>query len=223
MISVAICSCLNHEEREEYLKKLIDSIHSLFDDDVEILIGFDKFGKEIDGARCHIHEKGMGHSWNWCLQNASSDYILQTEDDWEILIGGANIENLPDKNSFFHYLENRMLVLDESEGIFRFTNTADEFWKPGKTKRVLDGGFEYLEANRPELFKMNTWDMFLYTNQPHLKKKGLHEKVGYYLENAPPHEVETDMCQKFIENGGRSFMNPFFTMVHIGEKQSRKS
>jgi hypothetical protein len=221
MISIAICSCLNHKEREEYLKRVIDNLHEIFDNDVEILIGFDKYGKEIDGAKCYIHEKGMGHSWNWSIKNASFENILQIEDDWVIEIGGRNEDNLPDKEQFFYYLNNRISVLDKLGGIFRFTYTDDKFWSPGKTKHILDE-FEFIEANRPGRFIVGTWDIYLYTNQPHMKKKSLHDKVGYYLENAPPHEVEIDMCRKFFISKERSFMNPFFTFVHIGEKQSRK-
>ena len=221
MISVVIASCLNHPEREEYLKRQIDNLHGIFGDDIEILVGFDKHGKEIDGAKCYTHEKGMGHSWNWGLENASFDHVLQTEDDWVIEIGGPNEEMLPDKDTFFEILNNRMKVLDENGGIFRFTYTDDEFWTPGKTELELDG-FKFLQANRPDTFRPWTWDMYLYTNQPHMKKKDLHEKVGYYIENVPPHMVEIDMCKKYYESGESTFMNPFFTLVHIGVQQSRK-
>jgi len=220
MISIAICSCLNKPEREEYLKRAIDSIRGVFEDDVEILIGFDKYGKEIDGATCYTHERGMGHSWNWAIQNASNEHILQIEDDWTIEVGGGNMPTMPDKESFFYYLNNRISVLDEFGGIFRFTNTDDQFWSPGKTEHVLND-FKFTESNRPNEFKIGTWDMYFYTNQPHMKKKGLHNDVGWYVENEPAHVVEIDMCRKFYNSGKRSFLNPFFTLVHIGHVQSR--
>ena len=218
MISIAIASCLNKPERKEYLLRQIDKINEVFDGkNVEILIGFDKFGCEIDGAKCYTHEKGMGHSWNWCIKNSSFDYILQTEDDWVIEL---NQERLGSKEIFLEYLQNRMKVLDKFGGIFRFTNTDDQFWSSGKTKLVLDE-FEFKEANRPDSYRTNTWDMFLYTNQPHLKKKSLHEKVGYYKENVLVPEVEIDMCEKYFNSGEKSFMNSFFTMIHIGVEQAR--
>ena len=218
MISIAIASCLNKPERKEYLLRQIDKINEVFDGkDVEILIGFDKYGEEIDGAKCYTHERGLGHSWNWCIQNASFDNVLQVEDDWVIEL---NQERLGSKEIFLEYLQNRIKVIDKFGGIFRFTNTDDKFWSPGKTKHVLDG-YNFVEANRPSVYKMNTWDMFLYTNQPHLKKKSLHDKVGYYKENVPVHEVEIDMCKKYFDSGEKSFMNDFFTIVHIGQAQAR--
>ena len=221
MLSVCICSCINRPERGDYLKRCVDSLNDVFSDrGIEILIGFDKYGTEVDGAKCYTHENGMGHSWNWAMENASFEDILQIEDDWIIQIAGPNIENLPEKKDFFHYLDNRISVLNKFGGIFRFTCTDDKFWKPGKTKHTLNG-FDFIEANRPDEFRMGTWDMYLYTNQPHMKKKDLHESVGYYKENAPAHEVEIDMCRKFHASGKKVFMNPFFTLIHIGEVQSR--
>jgi hypothetical protein len=218
MISVAIASCLNKPERKEYLQRQIEILRSVFEDkNIEILIGFDKYGCEIDGAKCYTHEKGLGHSWNWCLENASFENVLQSEDDWVIEL---NQERLGSKEKFIEYVENRIKVLDKFGGIFRFTNTDDQFWSPGKTKHILDE-YEFLEANRPSSFKMNTWEMFYYSNQPHMKHKDLHKKVGLYKENAPAHEVEIDMCEKFFNSGERSFLNGFFALVHIGHEQSR--
>ena len=222
MLSIVVCSCLNKPEREDYLKRNLDKIYEVFQNSgipFEILIGFDKYGKDIDGARCLTHDKGMGHSWNWGIKNAQYDYILQTEDDWAIK---TDQDRVPDIETFLYLLKKRMQVIDKYNGIFRFTYTDDEFWSSGK-KQMNDFDYDFLELNKPKEYKNFTWDMYYYTNHPHLKKKNLHEKVGYYLENEPPHMVEIDMCEKYFNSGERTFVSPFFTIVHIGSVQSRKS
>jgi len=162
----------------------------------------------------------MGHSWNWCIENATNDIILQTEDDWVIEIGGRNMERVPDKNSFFYHLNNRIKVIEEYGGMFKFTNIDDKFWTSGKTVRSLNG-YNFKELNKPKTFMLNTWDMFIYSNQPHLKKKDFHKKVGFYLENVSVPEVEIDMCKKVYNSNERVFLNSFFTLVHIGFASSR--
>jgi len=220
MISVVICSCLNKPEREEYLKRCVDNLRSILGDEIEILIGFDKHGKDIDGAKCYTHDKGMGHSFNWGIQNASFDDILQIEDDWIIEIGGNNMERVPDKEAFFYHFENRLKVLNERGGIFKFTNIDDSQWSPGKTDHILQG-YEFKELNRSNVFRYGSWEMYIYSNQPHMKKKDFHDKVGYFLENAPPDKVEVDMCKKVFDSGEPVFLCPFFTLIHVGMVQSR--
>lgn len=219
MISVSICSCLENPERIKYLEKCVSSIRDNIPN-VEILIGFDKKGIEIDGAVCYTHNRGMGHSWNWAMKKASYDYVLQIEDDWRIEIGGGNKEYIPTRDSFLEKLKNRIKVLDKYDGIFRFTCVDDQFWKCGKTKIELDK-YNFLELNRPSSYVFNSWEMFYYSNQPHLKGKHLHDHVGYYIEDSPPHAVESHMCQKYWESEYKIFMEQFFTLVHIGVVSAR--
>ena len=221
MVSVIICSCLNKPERLEYLDRCVKNIKYIFDNNVEILIAFDKHGMEIEDTVCYTHNKGMGHSWNWGIQNAKNDYILQIEDDWVIEIGGANQENLPTKESFFHHLENRIKVLEKNDGFFKFTHLGDDIYKTGKTELDMDG-YKFLEWKKSEKFMLNTWEIYRYSNQPHLKKKSFHDDIGYYLENEPPHKVEVDMCYKLHLSDKRVYSCPFFTFVHIGRESSRE-
>lgn len=221
MLSIAIASCLNSEERKEYLDRCIKNISELFKNkNIEILIGFDKYGKEIDGAKCYTHNNGMGHSWNWAIEEAKNDFILQIEDDWIVEIAQGNMENMPTEESFFNHLNNRIDILREFGGIYRFTSVDNEHWSSGKTIRKKND-YEYIELNRPKKFNENTWDMYYYSNQPHLKTKSFIKNVGKYIENSPPHIVEIDMCKKYYNSGQRVFMSNFFTLVHIGVKSAR--
>ena len=221
MISICIASCLNYPERNKYLEKVIKSCKTCFSSyELEFLIGFDKYGTEIDGTKCYTHNKGLGHSWNWCIQNASYDLILQIEDDWKVEIGNGNIGNIDSKEDFMNHVNNRIDIINEYGGIYKFTNIDDKFWSNGKTEREFNG-YKFKELNKPDKYKPNTWDMYLYSNQPHLKNKNLHDKVGYFKENVCPAKVEIDMCEQFFKSNERVFLSPFFTFVHIGVVQSR--
>lgn len=218
-ISVVIASCLNKPEREGYLKKSIESIYKNMKN-FEIIVCFDKYGKDIDGVKCYTHDKGMGHSWNSGIRNAENNLILQIEDDWVLEVGGRNEKNIPNRESFFYHLENRINIVEKSDGLFKFTNIDDEFWPPGKIKHDFDG-YKCKELRRPLTFNPLSWDMYIYSNQPHLKKKSFHEDVGYYVENCPPSIVEIDMCKKVFNSNKNIFLSDFFTFVHIGVARSR--
>lgn len=221
-VSIVICSCLNKPARVEYLDKCVENINQVFGPDMDILIAFDKYGKEIDGARCYTHDHGMGHGWNWGIKNAKNDLILQIEDDWIVEIGGNNEKEIPTLERFYYHLGNRIKVVNQFGGIFKFTFINDEYYPSGKTPQEYEG-YNFLEYNRPQSYVNNTWDMYYYANQPHLKKKKLHDKVGYYLEDAPPEKVEIDMCKKYYDSGERVFACPFFTFIHIGFQSARKN
>ncbi len=219
-VSIVICSCLNKPERLEYLNECISNIKKLLGENVDILIGFDKHGTEIEGAKCYTHNKGMGHGFNWGIQNAKNEYILQIEDDWIIEIGGGNERFLPNLDALHYHISNRIKILEKYDGIFKFTHLGDDHYKSGKVELNFED-YKFLEWNKPEEYKINTWDIFRYSNQPHLKRKNLHEEIGWYKEEVPPHEVEEDMCRKLQLSDKRVFSCPFFTFIHIGTESSR--
>jgi hypothetical protein len=208
VITIVIASCLNHPIRKDCLLRTVSSLKETFPE-AEFLIGFDKFGEEIEGCKCHIHERGLGHSWNWGIQEATNDFILQTEDDWDILV---------DKNELRRNVEEQIKVIDKYSGIFRLDNMNHSWWESGCTPRVNEN-FLFLELNRPvEVLDFEkTLQFYYYCNHPHLKKKNLHEKVGYFVEDQPPHVVEFDMCDKYLKSGERVFFQPFNSFAHIGE------
>ena len=51
--------------------------------DVEMLVGFDQHGCQLDDSIISkTHNRGMGYSWNWGIQNATREFVIQMEDDW---------------------------------------------------------------------------------------------------------------------------------------------
>lgn len=212
-ISIVMSSCLNKEIRKEYLTRSIKSIRENLGNDIEILIGFDKFGDTIDGCKCYTHEKGLGHSFNWGISNAKNDFVLQTEDDWIIGV---------DKDIFVNDLKNKIKILNEFGGFFKFTNLDDKEYRAGK-KQLEYNKYEFLEWNKTNRFMFGTNNMYRYSNQPHIKKRNFHDDIKhYYVENKPPNVVELDMCYKFQISNNRVFSYPSSIFLHIGDESSRK-
>ena len=216
-LSVVIASCLNKPEREEYLYKSIESIRKYFGKDIEILIGFDKYGREIENTKCYIHDKGIGHSWNWGIKESKNEIILQTEDDW--------IMSNNDISFIMENFEKRIEVIKNNGGMFQldFINGIRlDSWKDG-FKEFNEFDYKFYELNKPSL-PISWWTdyrAYYYSNHPQLKIKSFIEKVGKYLEFSPPHEVEVNMCQKYHKSGERVFFSKFDTFIHIGEIPSR--
>jgi len=52
----------------------------------------------------------MGYSWNWGIKNASYDFVLQSEDDWDFIFGQ---ENLKDKDRFIENLKVQIEIIKE--------------------------------------------------------------------------------------------------------------
>jgi len=70
----------------------------------------------------------------------------------------------------------------------------------------------------------NDFLMYYYSNQPHMKKRDLHCRIGYYSESVPPHVVETNMCKNYYHSNKRVFCSSSedFDFIHLGEISARK-
>lgn len=215
MISIVISSCLNKEERKEYLLKVVCGLRIVFRDS-EIIVCFDKYGEsKIDGADvCYTHNNGLGHSWNWGIKNSSNDFVLQMEDDWILKEKYFGI--------FTDIVNNGIEVIKRFGGIFRLENMEKDWWTPGNTKKNI-GNNCFFELNKPKKVNWgNDYLMYYYANHPQLKSKNIHkDKIGLFLENSPPHEVESDMCKKFFDSGEKVFFIKENTFFHIGDIRSR--
>jgi hypothetical protein len=228
MITITMCSCINIPERESYLKQSIESIREVFPDN-EFIIAFDKntglnLHEELGNnynCKCYTHDNGMGHSFNLAIENASNDFILQTEDDWVIRYGQ---KLMPDKKSFIEQVESRIMIVRDFGGIFRLDNMTHDWWKAGN-KEMEYAGYNFRELNKPRNNpNPNTsYDAYFYSNHPQIKHKDLHKKIGWYKEKAPPNEVEVDMMAKYLKSDQRVFFSPYNTFVHIGSASARNS
>lgn len=229
MLSIAIAGCLRIPERIAYLRSTMTALLYHFPD-ADYLIGLDNtsddMGKEVEKeypmARVKTHTQGLGHSWNWGIQQAKNDVVLQMEEDWLC----THCWNKDKDNDLTQKIEygirkinegaNIVLKLDNGMGIGAPPKSP---YQPGWTeyeKCPLTGKQVY-ELNKPkpkDWYK--GWNPYFYSNHPHLKHKRFHAIVGwfsekqqilaelrpYYTASAAINHVvprtEFDMCRKVI-------------------------
>lgn len=221
MISVAIASCLIHPDREEYLQKVVDSIRKDLPD-AEFLVAFDKKGKDLPGCTTYVHDRGLGHSWNWALSVAKHPFILQTEDDW--MTEGAwsgRPSDLRDK------ILTGLDLLAGSPGTFlRFDNMVQphnqgrvDLWSTDpRTKKTI------YTLRKPDLAKWHeSFNMYMYSNRPQLKAKAFHDLVGPYPEGVTVPQVEVLMCKAALFHPQTKVL--FYaenSFIHIGNHSVRQ-
>jgi glycosyltransferase involved in cell wall biosynthesis len=211
--SVVIASCLNKPERENYLIKTVEAIRKAFPK-VEILIAFDKKGKTIPGCRCYTHNKGLGHSFNWGMKNASNDLILQMEDDWIV------------REELVNNIQTWLKIVSTQGGHLRLTHPIPREWIPGKTEKKIDDTV-YYELNKPRIpehwkyIDVNNWNIYYYCNHPHVKNRKIHDRIGYYAEGVSVPEVEIDMCIKYLKGNEPTFLSTNWEVTHIGNVSSQ--
>lgn len=215
-ISVCIAGCLLIPERIEYMEKSISSFVR-FLPKAEYWLGLDRGIGVPDGwldqfpvdINVNVHNRGLGHSWNWGYKNATKKFILHSEEDWAVL----------EPQNFQKIFSGAMDVVDKHDGIFRFDNMCQDFWKPGWTPQ-REGEFDYFQLNRPP--NLNGWNLYYYSNRPHLRRNGLSGRLGLWNpENVPPPDVETQMCRDYYgTNQPVNFFNR--TLIgHIGTESIR--
>jgi len=215
-ISVCIAGAFLIPSRRQYLEIGLSSIvHCL--PGAEILIGLDGdvyppnlWEKQFNAdVKIKVHNMGLGYSWNWAYEQSTREYILHTEEDWAIL----------NQNDFEIAFQNAIKVIDEHGGIFRFDNGCQSYWKYGWKNKKIDN-FKYYELNRPP--NMNGFNLYYYSNRPHLKKSDLNKKLGisYPIQSVPP-VVESSMCKQYWEKGKKVFCLDNSVIRHIGKESIR--
>lgn len=215
-ISVCMAGCLIIPERIRYMEKSIESLIRFLPKS-EYIIGLDRGVKEPDGWRerfpvnmkIKVHDNGLGHSWNWAYKESNKKYILHMEEDWAVL----------EPENFQKIFSGAIEVVEKYDGIFRFDNMCQDFWKSGWTHKK-DKDFEYFELNRPPNLK--DLNMYYYSNRPHLRKNNLSERLELWnVENASPPIVEFTMCEKYYNTGQRVHFHNSTSIGHIGDKSIR--
>jgi glycosyltransferase involved in cell wall biosynthesis len=150
--------------------------------------------------------RGLGANANAGLRAASGEMILQLQDDFECTGPGD-------------YLARAVAVLREAPdiGLIRLTNFADI----GSFRaRVIAGSrcrvFDW--PGEPEELR------WLYSDNPHLKRRAVHETIGYYAERIRMELTETDFCRRF--NRARTFgaaaIDGYDAFRHIGAERSHR-
>jgi hypothetical protein len=227
-LSVCIASCLIHPSREEYLNKCISSIKKDFPN-AEFLVAFDKVGKEIPGCKTYVHQKGLGHSWNWGMQEAKHSLILQTEDDWvtEAEFLGHGYGELAAK-----VMRAKTMSSQDPLLITRLDNVTNadmaKWYYPGWREVMKVNDYQertFVEMNKcslPDIFR--GFNQYFYTNRPHFKMRKFHELVGWYPEEVSVPRVELDYGRHVIATQGtRVVAYNHNSFVHVGSVQVRQT
>lgn len=198
-----IVSCLIKHQRFEYLKETILGIKKMFGESCdEIIVLFDKIGidKIVGVDKCIVHNNGLGYSFNEGLKQAKNELILQIEDDW--------VPNYIFKE-FEQGIHNMAYdILKAKKGIVRlYPDPIHSKPEPNINGWILgvkiwNNPCFHLELVKPQKENINKHWLFsyYYTNAPQFKLKAFAEDIGYYKENCPPPEVESDISQKFLNS-----------------------
>ena len=200
-LSIIIASYLRFEERLDILKRTIKNLRKYFPLS-EIIVLFDKLGIEnVEGADiCITHDNGLGYSWNYGVDIAKNNYILQTEDDW--IFRDLITKNITNDllNKSFKLLNNDKVECVRMDGAM-FSKIGGSMGYPlGHQKKIYEN-LEYYIYNIPteDDVKRNGWLKYYFCNHPHLKLKSKIKNFKY-IENERPNKVETDACLKWRTN-----------------------
>lgn len=229
MLSILIAGCLKDPARVKYMDQTIASLRADFPE-ADYLIGLDNTNDSVAAAtadrypfaRVKSHTQGLGHSWNWGLQEARHDMILQTEEDW--MTEGAwsgRPSDLKEK------VKTAMDVCGQDPGtFFRFDNMI----QPHNDGRILSAGLcpntgkpLYTLAKPPLADWYKGFNMYFYSNRPQIKSKRFHDLVGLYPERVTVPNVEVLMCKAvlFAQNTKVIFWD-HNTFIHIGDVSVRQ-
>lgn len=154
--------------------------------------------------------KGLGNNQNRGITAADGEYTLHLQDD--CLCHGPG-----------DFIEVCLAVFDElpDVGYIRLWNKQNlsipydiHRLKNGLIVRVYD---DTHNSNRPDDRD------YLYSDQPHIKRRSFHERLGLYQEDVSMNDMEIDFCQRFEQQGSirgawiEGYGNIF---EHIGREQT---
>jgi hypothetical protein len=163
---------------------------------------------EFDKYLLAKKNKGMGANANKGILAAKGDYILQIQDDW-ICKGPCE----------YLYLGVKALEENARIGIVRYrlgikySNIETSLFNAGKNKINL------LEWKQDSAHS----SLFIYSDNPHLKRPEIHKKIGLYKNSKKIYKTELEFCKRF--NNSKLFMVGYIdnydeVFEHIGEELS---
>lgn len=115
--------------------------------------------------------QGLGANVNNGLRNLETEIVLQTQDDYQPI---KMLDLTP-------HVEK--LLSDQAAGWIRLRCIGGH-----RFRAKLDGSYWRVDWNSEELY--------IVSDQPHLKKKAFHEAFGYYPEGLKVGETENEWCAK---------------------------
>lgn len=149
--------------------------------------------------------EGLGRNINKGMTAATGEYLLLLQDDW-LCRGPAD------------FVEAGLEVLAERPdvGLVRYRRSTRE---PPFDLHVTGGG------RRVRIYQNDSYartGAYAYTDNPHLKRRSLHETLGMYLEGVPMTHMEHDFARRFdgqCKVKG-AYIEGYDVFEHIGEEQS---
>jgi glycosyltransferase involved in cell wall biosynthesis len=123
--------------------------------------------------------RGMGHNTNKGLLAADGDFILHLQDDWQCDGPGD-------------FLEVCLELFDERPDVyFVRLRSAHEgphevhVMRSGRVAHIYEGGSIAADGG------------YVYTDNPHLKRRAFHERLGLYIEGKSMPRTELEFCRRF--------------------------
>ncbi len=182
---------------------------------LELVLSDDGSGPELQAEMrklpCDVFvlsqkNRGLGASSNAGIRVARGEYILHLQDAWRCMGPGDFIEASLD-----------VLAVRPDVGAVRLRGPLGgclevEHCEVG-CGRAVDvypcGGLKGTGA-------------YIYSDNPHLKRKSFHEELGYYLEGVPMTVTEIDFCQRFERQDRWRFawIPGYNVFQHTGEEQT---
>lgn len=134
--------------------------------------------------------QGLGYANNRALKAARGDYILHLQDDWNCVAD-------------LNFLEESIQLLSTmpTVDVVRFTTAGSGL---EASHRVETPGGQMVRLTRAADFT----GTFLYSDNPHLKRRDFHDRHGYFSE-LPGIESEPTFCKHILQN------HPDFTVAWI--------
>ena len=122
---------------------------------------------------------GMGRSFNNGIRSAKGRFVLHLQDDWS-LVGDDG------------FVEKSITILDADSNVAMVRvgplgNIYTPFRSDGMTPATY-GTVDSIDLSK---------DYYLYSDNPHIKRRDFHDKFGYYREGKSCEATETDMCRRF--------------------------
>ncbi len=148
--------------------------------------------------------EGLAKPANRGLKAAKAKYILQLQDDWrcqgppDFLQAGLEILHECPDVGMISYRKRRDFPSDEC-----ITRTGRKFIK--------------FHNGEPEVGTAS--GHYPYTHNPHLKRRGFHDLLGYYPEDIPMWKMELAFCRRVAAQDVYriAYINGYDVFVHTGE------
>jgi glycosyltransferase involved in cell wall biosynthesis len=150
--------------------------------------------------------EGLGANTNKGLRTATGRYILQLQDDWEC-VGPSD------------FLNEGVLLMEQMPRIGLIQYCDVNHITSYRTITCARGRKVKVFENDRSQYPKN---LHIYSDRPHLKRKSLHERLGFYKEHVPMTECELDFCNRFVSQSeiAAAHIDGYNCFEHIGDTDS---